>query len=126
MIADVEQVYLNDSDKPEIGVGLNKPAEITILDCFKIDKATGRPTTDPKVLAAFVKRLKAAAAQQKARFVDYNPEQGIWKFQVDHFTKYALYFHKTLYSTHCRISRDHLGRNWIFLVTCIGTFCQRR
>lgn len=81
------QVYLDDRRKPEIGEGLNKPAEITILGCYKMDKTTGQPTKDPKSVAQFVKRLKAASAQQNAKFIDYNPDKGIWKFQVDHFTK---------------------------------------
>ena len=81
------QVYFDDNKKPEIGQGLNKPAEVTLLAVYKTDKATGRPTTDPAAVEKFVKRLKSTAASQNARFVGYKAVGGVWQFQVDHFSK---------------------------------------
>jgi hypothetical protein len=83
------QVYHQDGDKPKplIGEGLNKPAEVYLLGIHKMDKATGRPSKDPIALAKFSQRLKSTAASQGTRFVDYKPENGLWRFQVDHFSK---------------------------------------
>lgn len=80
-------MYLNDVRKPAIGEGLNKPAEVSLLGIFKTDKATGSPTTDSAALDKFVKRLKRVTASQNARFVEYQPQKGVWRFQVEHFSK---------------------------------------
>ncbi len=52
------QVYLNERDKPEVGSGLNRPAEITLLRVFKLHKETDRPVTDEKAIEGFVRKLK--------------------------------------------------------------------
>ena len=83
------QVYFDEGEKPEIGQGLNKSAEVTLLGVYKMDKATGQPTTDPAAIDKFIKRLKQTAASQHARFLEYNPEGGVWRFLVEHFSKYA-------------------------------------
>lgn len=44
------QVYLNEANKPEVGRGLNKPAEVTMLKIYKLAKDTGRPTADPEAI----------------------------------------------------------------------------
>lgn len=81
------QIYFEDENKPPMGEGLNKPAEITLLGVFKTDKVTGRPTTDSDAIAKFIQKLKLAAAKQHSRFIEYKPDKGIWRFQVDHFSR---------------------------------------
>ena len=44
------QVYLDESQKPEVGRGLNRPAEVTMLRIHKLDKDSGRPTQDPEAI----------------------------------------------------------------------------
>lgn len=44
------EVYLDDDSKPDVGKGLNKPALVTMERIFKLDKSTGRPTTDPEAI----------------------------------------------------------------------------
>lgn len=44
------QVYLDEGTKPEVGRGLNKPAEVTMLRIHKLDRDTGRPTADPEAV----------------------------------------------------------------------------
>ncbi len=44
------QVYLDDASKPEVGHGLNKAAEVTMLRVHRLDKTTGKPTTDPEAI----------------------------------------------------------------------------
>lgn len=43
-------MYLDEGQKPEVGRGLNKPAEVTMLRIHKLDKETGKPTTDPEAI----------------------------------------------------------------------------
>jgi len=87
------QVYHEDPERPKqaakplIGEGLNKPAEVCLLGIHKMDKASGRPSKDPAAVAKFVQKLKATAASQGTRFVEYKPANGQWRFQVDHFSK---------------------------------------
>lgn len=81
------QVYLDDTKKPPIGQGLNRPAEIALNGIFKMEKATGKPSTDPGVISKFAQKLKSLAAGQNARFVDYKADKGIWRFRVDHFSR---------------------------------------
>jgi hypothetical protein len=38
-----------DSESPPVGEGLNRPALVALHNVHKVDKATGRPTSDPQV-----------------------------------------------------------------------------
>jgi nuclear pore complex protein Nup98-Nup96 len=84
---DVLQVYLDENEKPEIGEGLNKCAEVTLQKVYRIDKATNRPTTDKDAIARFERKLKKLAADQSARFISYYADTGTWVFEVEHFSK---------------------------------------
>lgn len=84
---DVLQVYLDENEKPEIGEGLNKCAEVTLQKVYRIDKATNRPTTDKDAIARFERKLKKLAADQSARFISYDADTGTWVFEVEHFSK---------------------------------------
>ncbi len=81
------QVYLDENEKPEIGEGLNKSAEVTLHKVFRIDKATNRPTTDSEAIARFERKLKKLSADQNARFISYDADTGTWVFEVEHFSK---------------------------------------
>lgn len=83
------EVYLEEGDKPEVGQGLNKPAEVTMLKVFKVDKATGQPATDPESIEKFTRRLKKVSAEQDARFIAYDAASGTWRFEVEHFSRCA-------------------------------------
>jgi nuclear pore complex protein Nup98-Nup96 len=84
------EVYLDEEAKPEVGQGLNRPAEVTMLKVFKIDKESGKPTQYPEAVERFTRKLKKVAAEQGARFVMYDGGNGTWKFEVEHFSKYGL------------------------------------
>ena len=81
------QVYLDENEKPEIGEGLNKSAEVTLHKVHRIDKATNRPTTDKEAIARFERKLKKLSADQNARFISYDADTGTWVFEVEHFSK---------------------------------------
>jgi len=76
-------VYPNDQDKPAIGEGLNKQAEITLFKCWPHDKKTNRPTEDPAEIEAFIKKLKRRCRKWHCNFKSY--EHGNWTFTLDNF-----------------------------------------
>jgi nuclear pore complex protein Nup98-Nup96 len=82
-------VYPDESIKPAVGDGLNFPAEISLLRCWPIDKATQEPIKDPnhKRMGIFIEKLKGSP---DTTFIDYKPETGEWKFRVEHFSKYGI------------------------------------
>ena len=83
------QVYLDEHARAEVGEGLNKPAEVTLYGVYKRDKDTGQPVTDPEAIENYRKRLRRLAASQKSRFLEYEPQGGLWRFEVDHFSRLA-------------------------------------
>ena len=85
-------VYHDDSSpKPARGVALNRAAEVTFFNIFKLDKRSGEPVTQPADVAAFKRKLmRAVGAQDGARFVSYDGESGEWRFTVQHFSRYGL------------------------------------
>ncbi|CAK7357516.1 unnamed protein product [Dovyalis caffra] len=83
-------VYMDDSKKPPVGQGLNKPAEVTLLNIKCFDKKTGRQFTEGQKIEKYKEMLKRKAEDQGAEFVSYDPVKGEWKFKVNHFSKYML------------------------------------
>ncbi|GMY31983.1 nuclear pore complex protein NUP98A [Fagus crenata] len=78
-------VYMDDSKKPPIGQGLNKPAEVTLLNIKCFDKKTGQQYTEGPKIEKYKEMLKRKAEDQGAEFVSYDPIKGEWKFRVNHF-----------------------------------------
>ncbi|XP_074268615.1 uncharacterized protein LOC141591985 [Silene latifolia] len=77
-------VYEDEHEKPEIGEGLNKQAEVTLLNVKCSDK-TGKEYKSGKMVDKFLEKLKKVAEDQGAEFVSYDAVNGVWKFQVQHF-----------------------------------------
>ncbi|TYH28025.1 hypothetical protein ES288_A02G112600v1 [Gossypium darwinii] len=83
-------VYMDDSKKPPVGQGLNKPAEVTLLNIKCFDKKTGQQYTDGPKIEKYKEMLKRKAKDQGAEFISYDPIKGEWKFRVNHFSRYKL------------------------------------
>lgn len=83
-------VYMDDSKKPPIGQGLNKPAEVTLLNIKCFDKKTGHQYTEGPKIEKYKEMLKRKAEDQGAEFVSYDPIKGEWKIKVNHFSVYKL------------------------------------
>ncbi|KAL7001609.1 Nuclear pore complex protein nup98a [Sarracenia purpurea var. burkii] len=83
-------VYTNKSEKPAMGKGLNKPAEVTLLNVKCIDKKTGKQCVDGVKIDKYKVMLMKAATEQGAEFVSYDPVEGEWKFRVRHFSRYEF------------------------------------
>ncbi|CAO2828861.1 unnamed protein product [Amaranthus hypochondriacus] len=77
-------VYEDESCKPPVGEGLNKPAVVTLV--LKL----GRLDFEGDRLCKIVDRLRATAEKQGAEFISYDPLSGEWMFLVQHFSRFGL------------------------------------
>ncbi|MQL98026.1 hypothetical protein Taro_030714 [Colocasia esculenta] len=83
-------VYKDESKKPPVGQGLNKPAEVTLLNIKCINKKTGQQYTDERKVERYKEMLMKKAEEQGAEFVSYDALKGEWKFRVKHFSRYEF------------------------------------
>ncbi|KAI8300880.1 Nucleoporin NUP145 [Colletotrichum sp. SAR11_59] len=79
-------VYPIAAKKPPVGKGLNVPALISLEQSWPRGREK-RPGHDVKRVAKHVERLRRI---EKTTFEEYNPDTGVWKFSVEHFTTYGL------------------------------------
>ena len=77
-------VYPDDSVKPQVGVGLNKRAQVQLSGYWPICKTTRQPIKDPERLAQmdYVTKLKRSTSKIGAIFQDYIPDTGTCIFEV--------------------------------------------
>jgi nuclear pore complex protein Nup98-Nup96 len=77
-------IYPDDENKPPMGEGLNKRAQVTLDAVWPMDKTTRLPIKSPTQLRelAYQDRLERASAKIGAKFCDYLPETGSWVFEV--------------------------------------------
>ncbi|XP_058084289.1 nuclear pore complex protein NUP98A-like isoform X3 [Magnolia sinica] len=83
-------VYMDENKKPPIGQGLNKPAEVTLLNIKCINKKTGEQYTEGPKVEKYKEMLMKKTQDQGAQFISYDPVKGEWKFNVDHFSRYEF------------------------------------
>lgn len=78
-------VYVDDRKKPPVGQGLNKAAEISLLNVKCISKQTGKQYVDGPPVRSYEEMLRKKASELGVEFISYDPVQGEWKFSVEHF-----------------------------------------
>lgn len=76
-------VYEDESEKPVVGQGLNKAAEVTLVLQNTRDLDKGRKEH-------FVNKLKQITERQRAHFISFDPTNGEWKFLVPHFSRFGF------------------------------------
>ncbi|CAN6253748.1 unnamed protein product [Urochloa humidicola] len=84
-------VYKDDSKKPPVGEGLNKSAEVTLLNIKCVNKKTGEPLHEGPRVERYREMLMKKAEEQGAEFVSFDAAKGEWKFRVKHFSAYGLW-----------------------------------
>lgn len=77
-------VYPDESTKPPLGEGLNRPAQVTLDRVWPTDRKTGILISDPRKLDEidYEGTLRNACAKMNARFKEYRPQTGSWVFKV--------------------------------------------
>nr|XP_010914821.1 nuclear pore complex protein NUP98A isoform X1 [Elaeis guineensis] len=83
-------VYKDESKKPSVGQGLNKPAEVTLLNIKCMNKKTGQQYIEGPKIDKYKEMLMKKAQEQGAEFISYDPVRGEWKFRVKHFSCYEF------------------------------------
>jgi len=78
-------VYKDESMKPLVGQGLNKPAEVTLLNVKCINMKTGQHYTEGPKVEKYKDMLMKKVEDQGAEFVCFDAVKGLWKFKVRHF-----------------------------------------
>ncbi|XP_077249971.1 SUPPRESSOR OF AUXIN RESISTANCE 3 [Tasmannia lanceolata] len=77
-------VYTDEGNKPVIGQGLNKAAEVTLILQIRFSVSDGAK------LNKLVKKLRSSTKKQGANFISFNASNGEWKFVVRHFSRFGL------------------------------------
>lgn len=82
-------VYPVSEKKPLVGKGLNVPAEISLQHSWPRakDKKTRLSAKTGRQFEKHVERLKHIP---DTTFIDYDADNGVWTFSVEHFTTYGL------------------------------------
>eukprot|EP00928_Gymnodinium_smaydae_P033143 TRINITY_DN23821_c0_g1_i1.p1 TRINITY_DN23821_c0_g1~~TRINITY_DN23821_c0_g1_i1.p1 ORF type:complete len:305 (-),score=84.11 TRINITY_DN23821_c0_g1_i1:139-975(-) len=76
--------YADGSSKPPVGAGLNKPATITMFQCYPPADG-GKLLRDLKNQERYKAKIKQMTEEKGATFLEYDCFTGVWKFSVDHF-----------------------------------------
>lgn len=75
-------VYKDDDHKHELGTGLNRPAIVELLGVFPPRKSSSAE--------AYREKVKERTSDIGATFLDYSAATGIWRFRVEHFSRYGF------------------------------------
>ncbi|XP_020573490.1 nuclear pore complex protein NUP98A isoform X2 [Phalaenopsis equestris] len=84
-------VYSDESKKPSVGQGLNKPAEVTLLDIKCFNKKTGQRYTGGPKVERYIEMLKKKTEEQGAEFISFDAGKEEWRFRVKHFSRYEFF-----------------------------------
>lgn len=76
-------VYPMPGSKPGVGQGLNKRATVTMYQCWP---PNGRGNLEnEEAQQRYRRKIQQMTEEKRAKFIDYDCNTGVWKFQVEHF-----------------------------------------
>lgn len=75
-------VYPDADGKPETGRALNRPASIVLYGCMP---RTQGKLKDPVARERYRRKVAQMTEEKGAKFLDYDCEDGTWRFYVNHF-----------------------------------------
>lgn len=76
-------VYPEGGTKPDVGVGLNKRAIVTMYKCYP--PSGSKLLKDIKAQERYKQKIQQMTERKNATFIEYDCKTGIWIFSVDHF-----------------------------------------
>lgn len=77
-------VHENEIDKPAVGHGLNKAAEVTLILHLRASGLKGLESD------RLISKLRKSTDRQGACFISFNSVNSEWKFRVPHFSRFGL------------------------------------
>lgn len=85
-------LYQDDENKPPVGEGLNRKAQVTLDQIWPHDKTTHESIKDPARLEmlGYEEKLRRICEKRNTKFLEYRPKTGSCVFKVKHFSKYTL------------------------------------
>jgi nuclear pore complex protein Nup98-Nup96 len=76
-------VYPEPGSKAPIGQGLNKRSTVTMYQCWP---PNGRGHLEDEIAQERYRyKIQQMTEEKRAKFIDYDCNTGVWKFQVEHF-----------------------------------------
>lgn len=73
-----------DQDRPDVGVGLNCPAEVTLYNVRPQCKNQEEPTQEE--VEKFVRKIKKTTTRCGADLIEYSPSNGLWRMRMPNWT----------------------------------------
>ncbi len=83
---DVYHAAEQSGTKPPVGTKLNRPAIITLHNIY----SKNGPEASAEEKEKFERKIEKKTKQMNAKFILMDTDIGIWKFEVDHFSRYGL------------------------------------
>ena len=71
--------------KPEVGHGLNRPATVTMYQCWPPPTQHEDTLFDTAAMERYRRKIQLMTERKDATFIDYCCQTGVWKFRVEHF-----------------------------------------
>lgn len=80
------EIYPDGTATPPLGAKLNKPAIITVLQCFPASYTTNNGRLSETQWQKYENKLASTTEKMGAKFIQYARETGGWQFRVTGFT----------------------------------------
>lgn len=83
-------LYPDESKKPPVGQGLNRPACVTFDAVYPFMNGKSVKQPDDRLLTCFIEQLLEVCQEKNMKFLEYRVNTGSFVFEVEHFSGYTL------------------------------------